>query len=46
MRAFALYVEVHYLYLKQEYAISAGIVEAMRKLDIKTRKGLKQYMLR
>lgn len=28
MRAFALYVEAHYLYLKQEYAISAGIVEA------------------
>ena len=28
VRAFALYVEVHYLYLKQEYAISAGIVEA------------------
>lgn len=46
VRAFALYVEAHYLYLKQEYAISAGIVEAMRKLDIKTRKDLKQYMLR
>lgn len=28
VRAFALYVEAHYLYLKQEYAISAGIVEA------------------
>ena len=28
MRAFALYVEAHYLYLKQEYAISAGIAEA------------------
>ena len=28
VRAFALYVEAHYLYLKQEYAISADIVEA------------------
>lgn len=28
LRAFALYVQAHYLYLKQEYAHSAGIVEA------------------
>lgn len=28
MRAFALYVQAHYLYLKEEYAHSAGIVEA------------------
>ena len=28
LRAFTLYVQAHYLYLKQEYAHSAGIVEA------------------
>ena len=28
LRAFALYVEAHYLYLKEEYTLSAGIVEA------------------
>lgn len=28
VRAFALYVEAHYLYLKEEYAQSSGIVEA------------------
>lgn len=28
LRAFALYVQAHYLYLKKEYAHSAGIVEA------------------
>lgn len=28
MRAFALYVQAHYLYLKEEYAHSAGVVEA------------------
>ena len=28
LRAFALYVQAHYLYLKQEYDHSAGIVEA------------------
>ena len=28
LRAFALYVQAHYLYLKEEYARSAGIVEA------------------
>ncbi|WP_435387691.1 LuxR C-terminal-related transcriptional regulator [Flavonifractor hominis] len=28
LRAFALYVQAHYLYLKEEYAHSAGIVEA------------------
>ena len=28
VRAFALYVKAHYLYLKEEYAHSAGIVEA------------------
>ena len=28
LRAFALYVQAHYLYLKQEYARSAGMVEA------------------
>ena len=28
LRAFALYVQAHYLYLKQEYSHSAGIVEA------------------
>lgn len=28
VRAFALYVQAHYLYLKEEYAHSAGIVEA------------------
>lgn len=28
LRAFALYVQAHYLYLKQEYGHSAGIVEA------------------
>ena len=28
LRAFALYVEAHYLYLKEEYAKSSGIVEA------------------
>ena len=28
LRAFSLYVQAHYLYLKQEYAYSAGIVEA------------------
>ncbi len=28
LRAFALYVTAHYLYLKEEYARSAGIVEA------------------
>ena len=28
LRAFALYVAAHYLYLKKEYARSAGIVEA------------------
>ena len=28
LRAFALYVQAHYLYLKEDYARSAGIVEA------------------
>lgn len=28
LRAFAMYVQAHYLYLKEEYAHSAGIVEA------------------
>ena len=28
LRAFALYVQAHYLYLKEEYAHSAGVVEA------------------
>ena len=28
LRAFALYVQAHYLYLKKEYAHSAGMVEA------------------
>ena len=28
VRAFALYVQAHYLYLKEEYSHSAGIVEA------------------
>ena len=28
LRAFALYVQAHYLYLKKEYARSAGLVEA------------------
>lgn len=28
VRAFALYVQAHYLYLKEQYAYSAGIVEA------------------
>lgn len=28
LRAFALYVQAHYLYLKGEYAYSAGVVEA------------------
>ena len=28
LRAFALYVQAHYLYLKEDYAKSAGIVEA------------------
>lgn len=28
LRAFALYVQAHYLYLKEEYARSAGMVEA------------------
>lgn len=28
VRAFALYVQAHYLYLKEEYALSAGMVEA------------------
>ena len=28
LRAFALYVQAHYLYLKEEYARSAGVVEA------------------
>ncbi|MGI6095428.1 MAG: helix-turn-helix domain-containing protein [Lachnospiraceae bacterium] len=28
LRAFALYVQAHYLYLKEEYALSAGMVEA------------------
>lgn len=28
LRAFALYVQAHYLYLKEEYAHSSGIVEA------------------
>ena len=28
LRAFALYVQAHYLYLKEEYSHSAGIVEA------------------
>ena len=28
LRAFALYVQAHYLYLREEYAHSAGIVEA------------------
>ena len=28
LRAFALYVQAHYLYLKEEYTRSAGIVEA------------------
>lgn len=27
LRAFALYVQAHYLYLKEEYANSAGMVE-------------------
>ena len=33
LRAFALYVQAHYLYLKEEYAYSAGIVEAALAMD-------------
>lgn len=34
LRAFALYVQAHYLYLKEEYARSAGIVEATLALAV------------
>lgn len=35
LRAFALYVQAHYLYLKEEYALSAGMVEGALAMGAK-----------